>query len=499
GEDVVAGELILPTRHRLRAVDLGVLRAAGVDAVRVLAKPRVAVIPTGTELISAGSAPETGEIIDSNSLMFSAMAEDAGAEAVRCAPVKDDYAAIRSAVSRAVDESDMVLVNAGSSAGTEDYTVHVLRELGEVVVHGVAVKPGKPVILAVVRGKPVVGLPGYPVAAYLSFLNFAQPVLTLLGGHERAAMGEVRAVLSRRLLSSVKYTEYVRVKLGCVADKWVASPLDRGSGAAMSLVRADGFCRIPQNCEGLESGEEISVQLCRPLSELENTLVLIGSHDVLLDVMEDMMSARGAGLRLSSTHVGSLGGLMALRRGECHMAPTHLLDEDGTYNVHTIRDLFPDEPMLLVKGVGRLQGLMVKKGNPLNIRGVEDLPRCRYVNRQRGAGTRILLDSLLASAGVAPETINGYDREAATHMAVAALVASDSADVGMGAWSAANAMGLDFVPVGWEEYDFALPAAYRDLPQVRQFLDLLRSDAFHARLAALGGYQCPRSGEIVEI
>ena len=395
----------------------------------------------------------------------------------------------------------MVIVNAGSSAGTEDFTVHVLRELGEVLVHGVAIKPGKPVILAIVRGKPVIGLPGYPVSAYIDFTEFAAPVLQLFTGISAVQSGDrARAVISKRLVSSLKHLEYVRVKVGRVGDKLVASPLARGAGAAMSLVRADGFCLIPQNSEGVEAGDQVDISLYRPLKEIENTLVAIGSHDLILDVLADIMPNRFPGCFLSSTHVGSMGGLMALGRGEAHLAPTHLLDEDtGVYNVSYLQRLFPNEKMALIKGVNRIQGFIVKPGNPLNITSVSDLTRCRYVNRQRGAGTRVLLDYLMKKQGIAPEEINGYEREAATHMAVAAAVNSDSADCGMGIMSAARALNLDFVEVGPEEYDFAIPVRFLDLPLTQHFLELLRSDEFHQRLAELGGYGWDRCGEIVYI
>ena len=264
----------------------------------------------------------------------------------------------------------MVIINAGSSAGTEDYTVHVLRELGEVIVHGVAIKPGKPVILAIVRGKPVIGLPGYPVSAYIGFENFVLPVLQYMGRRSEKLSESVDAHISKRLVSSLKHKEYVRVKVGKVDGKFVAAPLARGAGAAMSLVRADGFCVIEQNSEGVEAGETVNIELYRSRAEVENTIVITGSHDLILDTMSGIMTERYPGMFISSTHVGSMAGLMALKRGEAHMAPVHLLDEEtGEYNISYIRRLF-SEPMALIKGVHRIQGIMVKKGNPAGIGAV---------------------------------------------------------------------------------------------------------------------------------
>ena len=418
---------------------------------------------------------------------------EAGGEAKVYPVVEDDYDKIKRQIMSALSENDMVIVNAGSSAGRDDYTVHVLREIGKVLVHGVAIKPGKPVILAIVENKPVVGLPGYPVSAYIDFENFVTPVLNMMSGRKTFSRNTVKAVLSKRLVSSLKHKEYVRMRAGKVRDRIVASPLARGAGAAMSLVKADGFCIIPQNSEGFEAGDEVEIELYKSAEELGNTLVSIGSHDLILDIIADKIS-------LSSSHVGSMAGLMALKRGETTIAPTHLLNmETGGYNVSYIRELFPDTKMALIKGVTRIQGIMVKKGNPLGIKGVEDLTRCRYVNRQKGAGTRVLLDYKLKELNINPEQIDGYDKEATTHMAVAALVAKEDIDAGMGIESAAKAMNLDFIEVGPEEYDFALRWDSLQLPEVQAFIQVLKSDDFHNKLAKMGGYGWERSGEVVYI
>lgn len=499
GEDIVEGEMLIPTGHLLRPVDIAAAIAGGNDKIRVFTKPKVGIIPTGTEIVRRNpgqdedSAADNGSIIDSNSYMFEGMVTEAGGEAKVYPVVEDDYDKIKRQIMSALSENDMVIVNAGSSAGRDDYTVHVLREIGKVLVHGVAIKPGKPVILAIVENKPVVGLPGYPVSAYIDFENFVTPVLNMMSGRKTFSRNTVKAVLSKRLVSSLKHKEYVRMRAGKVGDRIVASPLARGAGAAMSLVKADGFCIIPQNSEGFEAGDEVEIELYKSLEELGNTLVSIGSHDLILDIIADKIS-------LSSSHVGSMAGLMALKRGETTIAPTHLLNmETGEYNVSYIRELFPDTKMALIKGVTRIQGIMVKKGNPLGIKGVEDLIRCRYVNRQKGAGTRVLLDYKLKELNINPEQIDGYDKEATTHMAVAALVAKEDIDAGMGIESAAKAMNLDFIEVGPEEYDFAIRLDSLQLPEVQAFIQVLKSDDFHNKLAKMGGYGWERSGEVVYI
>jgi putative molybdopterin biosynthesis protein len=498
GEDIVQGEIILPGSHKIRPIDIGMLLSGGITRLSVRKRLKVAIIPTGSELVEPGGEMKEGGIIESNSRMFEAQVRNCGADPTRFTIVPDDYDIIKKRISDAATDYDMLIVCSGTSAGREDYAVHVLRELGEVLVHGVTMKPGKPVILAVVNGKPVVGIPGYPVSAYLVFETFVSPVLRSASGHAEKGFPIVKARLTKRLVSSLKYKEYVRVKLGLIGDKLIASPLARGAGAAMSLIRADGFCVIDQDVEGLEAGAEVSVLPGHSLDGLERTLVIIGSHDLILDVLADLMPAIMPGQRLSSTHVGSLGGLMALKNGEAHLAPIHLLDEEtGVYNMPVIKKLFGGREMVLIKGVGRLQGIMVKKGNPLGVKGMEDLPKTRYVNRQRGAGTRVLFDYKLKSLGIDPSVISGYDREAATHMAVAAAVRSESADAGLGVLSAAKAMGLDFIPVCDEEYDFAVPAELLELQPVQSFISMLKNPAFQKKLDALGGYSYENLGEIV--
>ena len=509
GEDIAEGEMILPGIHKIRPIDIGVLLSGGIVKISVFKRPEVAIIPTGTELVEIGGDGDInigdvnikeGDIIESNSRMLEALVKQSGACPVRFAPVADDYELIKEKVQAAAERFDMVLLSAGTSAGREDYSVQVLQKLGEVAVHGVAMKPGKPVILAVVNGKPVVGIPGYPVSAFLAYENFVAPILASVSALPKIGAPTIRATLSRRLVSSLKYREYVRVRIGKIGDKLVASPLARGAGSAMSLVRADGFCIIEQDTEGLEAGSEVDIVLCRELLDLENTIVSIGSHDLILDVISDMMPTLFPGIHLSGTHVGSLGGLMALKNGEAHIAPIHLLDiKTGEYNIPIVKELFFGRRMVLIKGVGRVQGFMVKKGNPKKIKGINDLiSGCRYVNRQRGAGTRLLLDHMLKTAGINPYDITGYEREAATHMAVAAAVLGDG-DVGMGILSAAKAMDLDFIPIGNEQYDFAVPAEFLESEHIRFFIAVLKHPQFHRKLEELGGYTAELCGEVVYI
>ena len=368
GEDIVAKEMILPTGHRIRAIDISVLISAGITEIEVIKKPVVGIIPTGDEMIEYTEPLEDGKIIETNSWMFENLVTENDGIGRRYPILPDNLELIRQKLSEAVSECDMVIINAGSSAGRDDYTIHAIQELGEVYTHGVAIKPGKPVILSKIQNKPVIGLPGYPVSSYLTFTEFVLPVMNMYcrpGGFVRQQK-QVTAKLSKTLMSGLKYEEYVRVKLGIVENELVASPLERGAGASMSLVRADGFCVIPQDKEGILAHENIQVKLVKDMEQIRKTLVLIGSHDLILDVINDLMMEEGRDTCLSSTHVGSMAGLIALQKKEAHMAPSHLLDEkDGSYNTAITREMFPNEKMVIIKGVRRRQGFIVKKGNPL--------------------------------------------------------------------------------------------------------------------------------------
>lgn len=502
GEDVVAGELILPAFHRITPIDLGALLSGGLTALPVLKKPRVAILPTGTEIVEPGSPMVPGAIIESNSRVFEAEVRQCGGEPLRLTPVPDDYGLIRETVRQAAQDCDLVVINAGSSAGTEDFTAAVIGELGEVLVHGIAIKPGKPAILGRVDGKPVIGIPGYPVSAWVVFDALVKPLIHRLLHRREPGRPTAQAVVSRRIVSSLKHLEFVRVKLGDVGGRLIATPLNRGAGVTMSLVRADGILPIPLESEGVEAGETVSVQLLRDLEAIRNTVVVIGSHDLAVDLLGDCLHTAWPEGGLSSAHVGSMAGLMALHRGEAHVAPIHLLDEaTGEYNRSVVRRALPQLEAVLVQGVRRIQGLMVPRGNPRDIKGLEDLaaPGLRFVNRQRGSGTRILLDYHLKRMGLSADALQGYQREMTTHMAVASAVASGSADAGLGIQSAAEILGLDFIPIGVESYDFLVPKVHLETLPVQKFIQVLGSEAFREKLMAVPGYELEAPGTLTAL
>lgn len=491
GEDIVEGEMILPSGHRIRPLDLGALLSGGVAEVPVLTKLKFGILPTGNEIVQSLDALEKGKIIDSNSQVIKGLIQEMGCEAEIYPVALDDPDVLESAIKKAVAENDFVITIAGSSAGTKDYTVGIIKKLGAVVVHGVAIKPGKPTILGKIQDKAIVGLPGYPVSAYFAFEKFIRPLVEKWYRHQ-VTPSDLEAVLTQRIVSSFKNEEMIRITVGKVDGKWIATPLDRGAGATMSLVRADGVLTVPRLSEGIERGETVSVSLMKPISDLEQRLVVIGSHDLLIDLIADRM-------QLSSAHVGSFGGLLAIRNKECHIAPIHLIDENtGIYNQEIIKKMFPSGGMSLIRGVKRLQGLMVQKGNPKEIKDFEDLFRedIQFINRQRGAGTRQLLDFELKKRALDPYAIKGYEREFTTHMAVAAAVQSGSADTGLGIFAAAKSMGLDFVPVGYESYDFLVPTDYLSLPSVERFIEVLKSSEFQSALSEIGGYAFDGTGQV---
>ncbi|MFH1025436.1 MAG: molybdopterin biosynthesis protein, partial [Nitrospirota bacterium] len=466
GEDIVATELIVPENHVIRPVDIGALLAGGHTEVQVRIRPRVVIVPTGTEIVEPGSHLKKGDIIEYNSRILSGLVTEWGGDPVRFGIVPDN-----------------------------------LEELKKSILHGVGIKPGKPVILGWVRGKPVLGIPGYPVSAYITFTLFVRPLIYQLQGLEFKEPDTLKAMISRQVASTPGQEEFVRIKVGKVGDRYIATPISRGAGVLMSLVRADGFIRIPAMSEGIGSGTEVQVELLRSKNDIENTIVCIGSHDNALDLLANILKKRYPKFSLSSAHVGSMGGLIALKRGEAHIAGTHLLDEEtGEYNVAFIQRLLPDRKIMLMNLVYREQGLLVPKGNPKNIRGFMDLTRndVIFVNRQAGAGTRLLTDKCLRELGINPNGVKGYEREEYTHMGVASAVLTGVADTGLAILASARALNLDFIPVAKERYDLAMPQEYLDSEMIRCLLTIIREDReFKEIVMELGGYDISDMGTVI--
>ncbi|MGH3979913.1 MAG: molybdopterin biosynthesis protein, partial [Pseudonocardiaceae bacterium] len=498
GEDVAAGELLLPEGHRLRAVDVAAAAAAGVTELVVRRRPVVAVLPTGDEIRPLGTEPTPGEILDTNSLMLAGQAREHGCEAV-CLPIEpDDPVRITEAARAAAAQADLVILIAGASAGRDDHTAAVVAGAGTLAVHGVAVRPGHPVVLGTIGDTPVIGAPGYPVSAALTFEIFAAPLLAGLVGAPEQRRPTTTARLARKLASQVGMDDWVRVRLGRVGGRTVATPLPRGAGVLTSLVRADGLLVVPAGLEGHHAGEDVEVQLLRGQHEIDRTIVAIGSHDLVLDLAASWLRAADPGVTLASSNVGSLGGLVALRDGLCHLAGSHLLDPaTGEYTLPYLPRVLGEREITVVRLVHREQGLLVAPGNPLGVTGLADLPRLRYVNRQRGAGTRVLLDHELRGCAIDPSDVVGYEREEHTHLAVAAAIAAGRADAGLGILAAARAFGLDFVPVAREPYDLVVAAEVWDSEVLAPLRALLADTGFRAAVEELGGYSTTQTGQRV--
>ncbi len=558
GEDMVKGEIILPARHRLRAYDQAALLAAGLLSVQVIKRPRVLIIPTGTEIVTPEAAPDPlpkGAILEVDGQMLASLSQECGAVAQIVAPVPNILSDLKAALQKAVAENyDLILVVAGCSAGSEDFSAPLLEEMGTLLVHGVAMMPGKPVLLAAVptpdpkrvcekpafRGMgfqpmqhrqdadttkphgedahatspapskarggcekvPVIAIPGYPVSAALAFREFAGPLLYRMQGLQPPEPEEVSAVLARKLPSKLGLEEQVRVLLGEVGGRLVATPIEGGAGVISSIVRADGLLRIEQESSGLRETETVQVELLVPREVVRNRVLVVGSHDLTIDLLGSLLKERTGGrVQVSSSNVGSLGGLLAVRKGVAHLAGAHLLDpETGDYNRSYIQHYVPDVPVTLVTLVHRWQGFMVAPGNPRHITGIRDLARrdVVFVNRQSGSGTRVLLDYELGRAGMQGEQVVGYRHEEYTHLNVAMAIVSGAADVGLGIRAAADALSLDFIPLTKERYDLVIPTAYLEDKRIRLLLEIVRSRDFQSKVLELGGYEVDQTGKVVQ-
>lgn len=500
GEDVVEKEMVIPSFHTIRPQDIGAMISAKVDKIQVFKEFKVGIIPTGTELIDRNVIPKIGDIIEFNSRLFEGLVLEYEAVPVRYPIVEDNYEKIKASVVKALDECDMVLVNAGSSQGREDFTYDIIQELGEVCIHGLAIKPGKPAILGKVNNKPVIGIPGYPVSAWVVMENIVKPVVRKAIYKEVNKREIVEATLSKRVMSTLKYEEFVRVKLGLINNQYVATPIKRGAGTITTLVNADGIIRVPQNVEGIEEGEKVDIELLKDINEINNTIISIGSHDMVMDIINDELIKESRGkIHLSSTHVGSFQGLLSIKKGESHIAPIHLFDvESGTYNIPFINK-YLDEDVALIKLVKRTQGFIVKKGNPLNIKSIKDLVNVRYINRQKGSGTRILFDYLLDKNNIKKSDINGYEREEFTHMSLAKAIDNGDVDCGLGVYSAAHVFDLDFIPICEEEYDLLLKEELLESEYIKHLLETIKKESFIRKLEDLGGYNLDNTGEVVHI
>ena len=501
GEDIVATELLLPRNHEISAYDIGVLLSGGIWEVDVYQQVGIHVIPTGDEVLDFTSRPDPspGQVIESNSQVLAAMAQSWGCRFSRTAPVPDEPQKLEKALQEALDsQAHIVVIGAGSSAGSKDFTRRIIQEKGRLLVHGLKAMPGKPTVLGISHNnKILVGAPGYPVSSVICFEQILKPLVYHLSGKTPEEPVTVEARLTRKIPSRLGMEEFLRVSVGRVGEQYVATPLPRGAGMMTTLTKAQGMTRIPADLEGMQQDRMIEVQLLRRSREVNQVLVTVGSHDNTVDFLANELALFNPPVRLASTHVGSMGGITAIRRGTAHMAGIHLFDpETGDYNFPFLDKYAPDLDYRLINLAVRHQGLMVLPGNPRNIRSLQDLPRddVEFVNRQKGAGTRILLDHHLQQADISPEKVKGYSNEEYTHMGIAVNVLSRTADCGLGIKAAAQALGLDFVPLARERYDLLIPEDFIQDDKVVQVMNLLHSRDFKAGIESLGGYETSLTG-----
>jgi len=486
GEDIGESEMILPSLHHIRPHEIGALAAYGVDAVPVL-DLSVGLIPTGSELVPVGTRPAPGQVVESNMYMAAAYLAALGARCTHYPIVPDDPEVIREQIRSAIDEHDLLIVSAGSSKGTRDFTAPVIDELGEVLIHGVAIKPARPVIVGKVKGKPVIGMPGYPLACFTILREILRPMMDAWG-FVPPETGQVSARLTTTLQSDIGTDEFVLLSVGRIGGSWVAVPLSRGAGVQMSAVRANAYAQIDRTLEGVAAGDQIEARLLVPRAGAQESLLVTGSHDPALDYLADLV--RPSGIDMHSTHTGSMGGVLALKKQECHAAPMHLLAADGDYNIPYLQKYLPGEELVLLCVAERQQGIVSRERLRL-----EDLPGQRFANRQKGSGTRMLLDHLLGEEGIDPSAIEGYDRELTTHLSVALSVKTGEADAGMCVYSAAKALDLAFVPVGTERYELvARRAVIEEDERVARLFDAVASPEFIRVLERLGGYETGETG-----
>ena len=502
GEDVIATEMVFPENHKITSYDLGALLACGHQEIKVKKKPRVLIIPTGSELLETEQTDLNQNvpagIIESNSYVFSGLIIEDGGDPVRHPIVKDDPLKIKEALLSNYEGIDLILIIAGSSAGSEDYTRSIIEESGEVFVHGISMMPGKPTLMGRFKDRPIIGIPGYPVSAIIAYEELVRSLLYQSLHLMKPDRPKIKVFPTRKIPSKLGTEEFLRVKVGKLGEKFFATPLPRGSGVITSLTKADGIIRIPMLSEGLDENEATEVELLRPVEEILNTVVMVGSHDLTLDILANLLGKFYPPIFFSSHPVGSLGGILAIKSGICHIAGIHLLDpETGEYNFPYIRHYLKGIAVRVIHLVNREQGLIIQKENPKKIKELKDLLRkdITFINRQKGSGTRILLDHTLKALLLEPSQIQGYEKEEYTHMAVATTVASGIADAGLGILSAGRAMDLDFIPIAKERYDLIIPLIHFEGEKIQRVIETIRSDEFKKMVLRMGGYDVSRTGE----
>ncbi len=502
GEDVTAREIILPQGHRITPFDLGVMLASGVRTIRVYRRPQVTIIPLGSKLVKFEREPSWGELIESNTPILQALLCDLGAQTKVQDILPEHREQLQEALQQSAPGCDLLLVVAGPSLGTA-FVADAIDRVGDCILHGVAIKPGGALTLGVIEGTPVVGLPFHPVASYHTFDIFCRPLLRRMSGEILTCRQDPteKATLAFKVRSPLGVEEFLRVKLGSVEDKIIAVPDSGGFTNLMSLVRASGIVRIPEGTSKLEAGTTVSVHLLTPERNWKNNIILLGTHDICYDIIRSHLMSRYPGINLFTSATGGAAGINYLKKGVCHLAAIHLFDDKtGTYNIPYLKQHLTEIPIILVNLLERYLGLIVAHGNPKNIKTLKDLCRddITFINRQKGSGTRLLLNYQMSQEGISPDKIRSLDREAKTHMSVAAAVAGGLADAGPGIYTAARALKLDFIPFISERLDLVIPKKHLSNYPIQALLTVISSSQFQREASnSLVGYSFKNSGRIL--
>ncbi|MFX1486040.1 MAG: molybdopterin biosynthesis protein [Promethearchaeota archaeon] len=499
GSDIMTGELILRKGQVLTSREIGVLAAVGMTEVEVFRKPRVAILSTGSEIMPPGESLDYGKVFDVNSYSMAAAVEESGGLPILLGISRDNEEELKEKLGQGLAKADMVLTSGSTSAGMGDMLYNIIDELGKpgILIHGIAVKPGKPTIIGVVDDKPVFGLPGYPTSALTLFNIFVRPAIHSLAGIIDKPTAKISARLATKIHSVSGRRQFLPVNIVETREGYVVYPSLKGSGAITTLAEADGFIQIPENKELLFPQDPVEVSLFG--DELKPAdIIIIGSHCAGVDLILSLLFDRHGGFHAKTINAGSIGGLRALKREEADIAGIHLLDaETGEYNIPFVGKYGLTGKVVIVRGYNRKQGLIVPKGNPKQIRGLDDLLRddVVFINRIQGSGTRLLLEKALNGLRKGnhqtfkpiSERIKGFETEAKTHSAVAAAVLHNKVDTGLGTEAAARSHDLDFIPIAQEKFDFVILNNSLEKPWIKKFITVLSSRTFKEELRRKAG------------
>lgn len=498
GEDMSANEVIVSENRILTAFDIGALCAGGVSKVPVRKKPRAGILPIGVNLTPPGSPPLVGKLIDSKSVFLQQLVETYYGEAHILNFVSEKIEDIKRVFRKGLDKYHAFFVLCGPSWGTK-IVKKIMLEIGDLIVGSVNINPGGSLCLGIIDGKPVIALPEHPVSIYLGFELFGKPPIRKMLGLDSPLPLRIPAILGRSVKAQKDVEKFVCVNIGEVGDKEVALPISRSEAVLMSLVKADGLLHMPGGSENLKAGQKVEISVMPHARNFQKNILMTGTYDIFIDIIRNHIERKYAGISLFSANIGSIVGLKALKAGLAHICGVHAFDrKTGRYNSSFVRKILPEIPLVLVNLFHRKIGLLVRKGNPRGIRSHFDLvrPDVVFVNRQKGSGTRAILEYHLAQDGIDPEKINKYQTEAGTHISLASIIASGLADTGFGILPAAKAFKLDFIPLFPETFDLVVPKQFLNTFVAQIILEIINSLEFRNEISYMGGYDLSYTGKI---